>query len=265
MIVVPQVLDLFWSAIEREVDKRGRRAGSNACGGRPTAPLRVRRVLFRSIHAQLGGRSGCSSPPARSCRPRSSRPGRTSGSSCCRATAPPRRAPAPRTTLKDHGHGTVGWAPEGIELRIADGGEVQFRGRTVFSGYWKAPELTAQAFTEDGWYRTGDLGHLDDRGRLVLSGRIKDIIVLPNGFNVYPEDLENALRIAGLREAIAVETAPGRIEAIVVNDPREPRPTRSKLVASTRRSRRRTRPLARTSGSPGWRTGPARTSRGRTR
>ena len=82
--------------------------------------------------------------------------------------------------------------------------------------------MTAEAFTEDGWYRTGDLGHLDDRGRLVLSGRIKDIIVLPNGFNVYPEDLENALRIAGLREAIAVETAPGRIEAIVVNDPDEP-------------------------------------------
>ena len=48
----------------------------------------------------------------------------------------------------------------------------------------------AEAFTADGWYRTGDIGHLDDHGRLILSGRVKDIIVLPNGLNVYPEDIE---------------------------------------------------------------------------
>ena len=86
----------------------------------------------------------------------------------------------------------------------------------MFSGYWNAPEATAAAFTEDGWYRTGDIGHLDDAGRLVLSGRSGDMIVLPNGFNVYPEDIENALRIAGIRDAIAVETRPGRIEAVVL-------------------------------------------------
>ena len=88
-------------------------------------------------------------------------------------------------------------------------GEIQFQGRTVFSGYWNAPELTAQAFTDDGWYQTGDLGRLDPQGRLILSGRIKDIIVLPNGFNVYPEDIENALRIAGLRDTVVVETRAG--------------------------------------------------------
>ena len=86
----------------------------------------------------------------------------------------------------------------------------------MFRGYWNAPELTAQAFTDDGWYRTGDLGHYDAEGRLILSGRIKDMIVLPNGFNVYPEDIENALRIAGMRDAVVVETAPGRIEAVVL-------------------------------------------------
>jgi len=101
-------------------------------------------------------------------------------------------------------------------MRLAPDGEVQFRGRTVFNGYWNAPEATAAAFTDDGWYRTGDVGHLDDAGRLVLSGRSRDMIVLPNGFNVYPEDIENALRVAGLRDAIAVETKPGRIEAIVL-------------------------------------------------
>ena len=119
-------------------------------------------------------------------------------------------------TLADHEPGTVGRVPEGIEMRIASDGEIQFRGRPVFKGYWNAPELTAQAFTEDGWYKTGDLGRYDDAGRLILSGRIKDMIVLPNGFNVYPEDIENALRIADLRDAVVVETAPGRIEAVVL-------------------------------------------------
>ena len=120
------------------------------------------------------------------------------------------------TSLQDHGLGTVGRPPEGIEMRLAPDGEIQFRGRTLFHGYWNEPEATAAAFTEDGWYRTGDIGHLDDDGRLILSGRTKDIIVLPNGFNVYPEDIENALRVAGIRDSVVVETTPGRIEAIVL-------------------------------------------------
>ena len=162
------------------------------------------------------------------------------------------------TTLEDHGPGTVGRPPEGIEMRLAPDGEIQFRGRTVFGGYWNAPEATAAAFTEDGWYRTGDIGHLDDDGRLILSGRTKDIIVLPNGFNVYPEDIENALRIAGIRDSVVARDAAGpdrgrrprrdrrcRRGAIA---PHAARP--SSAPASTRRSRPRTRPLARTSGSP---------------
>jgi long-chain acyl-CoA synthetase len=76
--------------------------------------------------------------------------------------------------------------------------------------------VTAAAFTDDGWYKTGDIGRFDDGGRLILAGRKKDIIVLPNGFNVYPEDLENALRIAGIRDSVIVETKPGRIEAVLL-------------------------------------------------
>ncbi|MES1239869.1 MAG: AMP-binding protein, partial [Chloroflexota bacterium] len=120
------------------------------------------------------------------------------------------------TTLDDHGLGTVGRPPEGIEMRVADDGEVQFRGPTLFKGYWDRPELTAASFTHDGWYMTGDVGHFDKEGRLVLSGRKRDMIVLPNGFNVYPEDIENALRIAGLRDSVVLETKPGRIEAILL-------------------------------------------------
>ena len=101
-------------------------------------------------------------------------------------------------------------------MRIADDAEIQFAGPTIFKGYWEDPDVTAAAFTPDGWYRSGDLGQLDERGRLHLHGRKKDIIVLPNGFNVFPEDIENALRVAGIRDSVAVETRPGRIEAVVL-------------------------------------------------
>ena len=146
LIVVPQVLDLFWSAIEREVEKRGRTSSFNSLRAfARRLPVWLRRRLFGSVHAQLGGEfrlflsAGAFLPPA------SSRPGRTSASRSSRATAPPRPGTGTCTTLDDHVPGTVGRPPTGIELRIADDGEVQFKGPTLFHGYWNAPEKTAEA------------------------------------------------------------------------------------------------------------------------
>ena len=217
MIVVPQVLDLFWSAIEREVEKTGRTKVFDRL--RRVArhlPLAARRLIFRSVHRQLGGgfrlfvSAGAFLPPALQ------QAWEDMGVIVMQGYGATETGTGSCTTLEDHGLGTVGRPPAGIEMRIAEGGEIQFRGPTLFKGYWDAPEKTAEAFTDDGWYRTGDIGHLDGAGRLILSGRIKDIIVLPNGFNVYPEDLENALRIAGIRDSVILETRPGRIEAIVL-------------------------------------------------
>jgi long-chain acyl-CoA synthetase len=217
MIVVPQVLDLFWSAIEREVEKTGRRKVFDRL--RRVArhlPLAARRLIFRSVHRQLGGgfrlfvSAGAFLPPALQ------QAWEDMGVIVMQGYGATETGTGSCTTLEDHGLGTVGRPPAGIEMRIAEGGEIQFRGPTLFKGYWDSPEKTAEAFTDDGWYRTGDIGHLDGAGRLILSGRIKDIIVLPNGFNVYPEDLENALRIAGIRDSVILETRPGRIEAIVL-------------------------------------------------
>jgi long-chain acyl-CoA synthetase len=231
MVVVPQILDLFWSAIEREVAKRGRTATVDRLRRVSRhLPYPVRRLLFRSIHAQLGGHfrlflsSGAFLPPALQ------QAWEDLGITVLQGYGATETGTGSCTTLDDHGPGTVGRVPEGIEMRLAPDGEIQFRGRTVFSGYWHAPELTAAAFTDDGWYRTGDLGRYDDEGRLILSGRIKDIIVLPNGFNVYPEDIENALRIAEVRDAVVVETAPGRIEAVVLAlEHEEPASTKTRI------------------------------------
>jgi long-chain acyl-CoA synthetase len=217
MVVVPQVLDLFWSAIEREVGKRGRTtafARLRAVSRR--LPMGVRPWLFRSVHKQLGGHfrlflsAGAFLPPALQ------QGWEDLGVTVLQGYGATETGTGSCTRLEDHGLGTVGRPPEGVEMRIGDDGEIQFRGPTVFRGYWDNPIATAEAFSPDGWYRTGDIGHLDSAGRLVLSGRKKDIIVLPNGFNVYPEDIENALRIAGVRDSVVVETRPGRIEAVVL-------------------------------------------------
>jgi long-chain acyl-CoA synthetase len=217
MVVVPQVLDLFWSSIEREVSKRGRTAAFERL--RRIArylPQGVRRWLFRDIHAQFGGSlrlflsAGAFLPPALQ------QGWEDLGITVLQGYGATETATGSCTTLEDHGLGTVGRPPAGVEMRIADDGEVQFRGATLFKGYWNDPEATAAAYTPDGWYRSGDIGHLDPEGRLILSGRTKDMIVLPNGFNVYPEDIENALRVAGVRDSVVVETRPGRIEAVVL-------------------------------------------------
>ena len=90
--------------------------------------------------------------------------------------------------------GTVGQPLPGVSVRIADDGEIQIKGKIVFTGYWKNEQATAEAFTEDGWYRTGDLGELDDEGFLTITGRKKEIIVTAGGKNVAPGVLEDRLR-----------------------------------------------------------------------
>ena len=123
----------------------------------------------------------------------------------------------------------------------------------MMPGYWNRAAETAKVFTEDGWYRTGDLGHFDDAGRLILSGRIKDMIVLPNGFNVYPEDIENALRIAELRDAVVIETAPGRIEAVVLGlDGEDAAATKGRVDAAVKAANATLGPNQRIAGWRRW-------------
>ena len=101
-------------------------------------------------------------------------------------------------------------------MRIVEDGEIQFRGPTITQGYWNNPEATAAAFTEDGWYKSGDLGAAGRQGPAPPPRAQEGHVVLPNGFNVFPEDIENALRVAGIRDSVAVETKPGRIEVVVL-------------------------------------------------
>ena len=110
--------------------------------------------------------------------------------------------------------GTVGFALPGVELRISgdDGlpcapgtiGAVEVRGPSIFKGYWRMPEKTAEEFTADGWFKTGDVGHLDAHGRLTLIGRSKDLII-SGGYNVYPAEVEGYLNdLPGVDESAVI-------------------------------------------------------------
>jgi long-chain acyl-CoA synthetase len=124
--------------------------------------------------------------------------------------------------------GSVGKAIAGVEVRIAPDGEILVRGENVTTGYFNAPEATTQAF-EDGWFHTGDIGEIGEDGQLFIRGRKKEMIVTPEGLNVFPEDVERVLNAApGVRESAvvglpaggtAVRSADERVHAVLVLEP----------------------------------------------
>jgi long-chain acyl-CoA synthetase len=91
--------------------------------------------------------------------------------------------------------GTVGPALPGVELRVADDGEILIKTDTIFAGYFKDEQATQAVLPGDGWLRSGDLGHLDEDGFLTITDRKKDILVTAGGKNVAPQNMENALKM----------------------------------------------------------------------
>jgi long-chain acyl-CoA synthetase len=100
--------------------------------------------------------------------------------------------------------GSVGLAVPGVELAIAEDGEILTRGPNVFLGYLRNPEATREALTEDGWLKTGDIGHIDDDGFLFITDRKKDIIITAGGENVTPSLIESALQTNPLIATVVV-------------------------------------------------------------
>src|SRR5438105_2870724 len=117
--------------------------------------------------------------------------------------------------------GSVGKAIAGVEMKVAPDGEILVRGENVTQGYFNAQEETARAF-EGGWFHTGDVGEIGDDGQLYIRGRKKEMIVTPEGLNVFPEDVERALnQIAGVRDSAVVGVPIGseeRVHAVLALD-----------------------------------------------
>jgi long-chain acyl-CoA synthetase len=206
MLAVPQAFQLLMAAIEREVARAGKEAAwQRLARVAPRLPFAARRLLFHRVHRQLGGKLQLLVSGGAPLEAELVRKWETLGLPIIQGYGATEAAPIISvTTLHDLGPGTVGRPVPGVALRLADDGEVLVHGANITPGYWQNARATAEAVS-DGWYRTGDLGQLDVEGRLVLRGRKKDMIVLANGQNVFPMDVENAFREAGgLRDVVVL-------------------------------------------------------------
>jgi long-chain acyl-CoA synthetase len=205
-IMVPQALELLMSGIEREVRSKGKeKQWQFLLRIAPWMPMVVRRWLFRGVHQQMGGKLRYIMSGGAYLDPQLARKWETLGVPILQGYGATEASPVITTNTFQHNRlGSVGRVLPGQEIKIADDGEVLTKGPNVTPGYWQNPEATRAAF-EDGWYKTGDLGYLDQDGFLYLKGRKKDLIVLPNGQNVYPEDLENLLnKQPGVKDSVVV-------------------------------------------------------------
>ncbi len=116
---------------------------------------------------------------------------------------------------------STGPAVDGVELRVADPdpstgeGEIQARGPNVMRGYYRDPERTAESFTADGWFKTGDLGTIDADGNVFIKGRLKNMILGPSGENIYPEELEAVISAEPLVQDCLVLQKSGQLVALV--------------------------------------------------
>jgi long-chain acyl-CoA synthetase len=207
MIGVPQLLTLMGQALEDRLKQRlpgPLYQWAKALAAR--LPIKLRRLIYFPVHRVIGGQlrmmasGGAALPEATyhiwerlgvrvlegygtsECSP---------VVACCRAA-------------EDTPPGSVGRALRNVELRLSAEGEMLVRGPNVMAGYWLDPERTAEVL-KDGWYYTGDLASIDERGRVRILGRVKDLIVLPSGMKVWPQDVEEELRREpGIKDAAVV-------------------------------------------------------------
>jgi long-chain acyl-CoA synthetase len=103
-------------------------------------------------------------------------------------------APATMQSLADYRIGTTGKPIPGMDIKIADDGEILLKGGNVIKGYWKLPDETRDAFTPDGYFMSGDIGMFDEEGNLLITDRKKDLIITSGGKNIAPQKIENMFK-----------------------------------------------------------------------
>ncbi len=245
LLAVPRLCEALWESVRSAVEQRGERANKLffrmlrlSIAVRRTTGARIGKRLFRPVHEKLGealdliGCGGAKLDPELAWR--------LEGLGWTVLTGYGLTETSPVLTFNDRAHariGTEGRPLPGIELAIRPvqgardedapppardrvEGEIVARGPTVFSGYRGNPQATADAFTSDGFFRTGDLGWLDRKGFLRVVGRSKELLVLADGKKVFPEALEKQYAGSSLLKEVAILEDHGRLVALIVADER---------------------------------------------
>jgi len=193
ILSIPQLLSIMLERIQQAVEEQGKTKlfdVINRLGER--LPFELRRYLFYSVHRELGGKlrlvvTGGAPIPVDVGRAWERLGVRLVQGYGLTETSPILTC----NGLDDRRLDSAGRALDNVELRIGDDGEIQARGLSVFEEYWRNESASRDAFSDDGWFRTGDVGRLDD-GWLHIQGRLKFVIVRSSGLKVFPEDLELA-------------------------------------------------------------------------
>ena len=195
---------------------------------RDSVGINLGRVFFKQVHDGFGGRLRLTVSGGASFDPLVARDFHRLGFTLLQGYGLTETCGAATITrFEDNVIGSVGSPLHDVNIRIdepdADGaGEVLIRGPIVTPGYYENPEANHEAFTEDGWFRTGDLGRLDKGGHLFIVGRKKDVIKLPSGKNVFPEDVEAHYGRSSMVSEICI---------LGVRDPSQPFERAEKLIA----------------------------------
>lgn len=231
LVLVPLFVETMYKKILAEAKKTGKdgviKVGVKLTRAGRAIGIDVRRKLFKQIHDNFGGRLEKIVCGGAALNPKLIRAFDDFGISICEGygitECSPLIAVAPYYTRK---FGSVGPAVQSCEARIAGDtmgdkgyieGEIQVKGDNVMIGYYGNAEANADAFTEDGWYRTGDVGYMDEDGYIYITGRIKSVIVLENGKNVFPEEIEEYLAdIEEISETVVVGRKAENSDAIVL-------------------------------------------------
>ena len=240
ILAVPRVFEKVYNGAEQKAvsERKGAIFGRaaqvaiaysralDAPGGRPPFGLRIQHALFDrlvygKLRAALGGRAQYAVSGGAALSERLGHFFRGVGVTVLEGWGLTETTAAATVNRPDRNKiGTVGLPLPGVGIKIDEDGEILIRGKSVFPGYWHNEAATKEAFTEDGWFRTGDVGELDEEGFLRITGRKKEMIVTAGGKNVAPAVLEDRLRSHALiSQCMVVGEGRPFIAALITLDP----------------------------------------------
>ena len=208
LLAVPEFLKVLLSKIKAQVEKKGKTKIFNkflAFAGKVNKRW-ISKLLFYSLHKKFGGKLDTIASGGAFLDPKVEQTWNALGFTVLQGYGLTETAPVVTcNTYDERKLGSVGKVLDGVQVKISDEGEVLVKGAGVFSGYFKNEEKTKEVFTQDGFFKTGDMGYLDDDGFLFLKGRQKYVIVGPGAQNVFPEDIELELnKVEGVKDSCVV-------------------------------------------------------------
>jgi long-chain acyl-CoA synthetase len=238
ILAVPRVFEKVYNGAEQKAASDGKgaifgRAADTAIAwsqaidapGRPSLSLRAQhavfdRLVYGKLRAALGGQTQYAVSGGAALSERLSHFFRGIGVTVLEGYGLTETTAAATVNRPDRVKiGTVGLPLPGVSIRIDEDGEILIKGASVFTGYWRNEAATSEVFSEDGWFRTGDIGELDDEGFLKITGRKKEMIVTAGGKNVAPAVLEDRIRSHALiSQAMVVGDGRPFIAALITLD-----------------------------------------------